>query len=83
MSSTFSNNLNQIQPKNEQYIKGIERGKSLNFSLKSPETKPKDLPTKVEQKKGVNVKVEKSVNLIANTFLTYKLENPKIVTIKK
>ena len=34
MNSTFSNNLNQLQQKNEQNIKGIERGKSLNFSLK-------------------------------------------------
>ena len=34
MSSTFSNNLNQIEPKNEQNNKGFERGKSLNISLK-------------------------------------------------
>lgn len=81
-NKTFHNNQNGRQ------YEGLLRGKSLNYDKKPTALL---LIDKNQQEKKQFAKEQKqqvkdtkaNVSKLAQQFLTFKLENPKIVTVKK
>ena len=71
---------NSIGPKD---VKGnLMRGQSLNYNKKNNANMMENMSKGTKYQES-NRGQQKEASKLANQFLTFKLENPKIVTIKK